>query len=253
MFGSERRWDEPNSLKRWWLAAFGWRQIGPRIRYWHIEQALRGAAPRSMVELGCGWGQNVFALRRRFPKATLVGIDPDRRALALARRIAQHAEGAPVHWIEAAAPPWPAQAAGPFDAALVVDVLEYIAEDRAVLAGIRERLRPGGLLLVHVPRRITEQRRILPVSHEVPGHARPEYTRAEIRATVEAAGFTVRDIRGTFGFWGTLAWELGRLIERLGPAAALLFPMLLPLARLDCWGRRVDGNGYFMIAEPRHG
>lgn len=252
-FGAERRHVEPSAIKRLWLSWFGWRQLGPRIRYWHVERALHGVAPRRILEVGCGWGQNLFALRRKFPQASLTGLDPDRRAIALARRVGEHVAGPPVEWIEAGVPPMPAEAAGPFDAALMIDVLEYIADDRAALSSVRERLSPQGLLLLHVPRRITAQRRVLPVSHGVPGHARPEYTKEDLMAVVDASGFAIRDVRGTFGFWGTLAWELGRLSERLGPVAALLFPLLLPLARLDCWGRRTDGNGYLVIAEPRHG
>jgi SAM-dependent methyltransferase len=41
--------------------------------------------------------------------------------------------------------------AGPFDAILLMQVLEHITSPRAVLEEIRGALRPGGILLVEVP------------------------------------------------------------------------------------------------------
>ncbi len=248
-FGSERAWFEPNPLKRLWLRWWGWRQIGPRIRWGHMQRAIGDAPPRRVLEAGCGWGQNLFALRRRFPEAQLVGVDCDAAALAEAQRMAVHLAGPPVEFVQERLPALAVD--GAFDMILMVDVLEYIEEDAVVLRRLRALLAPGGRLLLHVPRRISQQRRVLPVSHDIPGHARPEYTRDEIVALVQSSGFRVTRIRPTFGWWGTVAWEAGRFCEHWRSLAALTYPALLLLAWLDVLAAPRDGNGYLVIAQPQ--
>lgn len=42
-------------------------------------------APARILEVGCGTGKNLVALARRFPQATVTGVDLSERMLALAR------------------------------------------------------------------------------------------------------------------------------------------------------------------------
>ena len=248
-FGSERRYVEPRRLNRFLLRLGGWRQVGPWLRYWHVERTISACQPARILEAGCGWGQNLFALQRRFPEAELIGVDCDTAALELGRRIAARLPGPQPKFVcgDLHAVSFP----GVFDLMLMVDVLEYVADDAQVLRRCRELLADGGRFVLHVPRRATEQRRILPVSHEIPGHARPEYTRQEIMGKVQVAGFELEEVRATFGFWGTLAWELGRICERVRPCGVIGFPFLLLLARLDCWDQAREGNGYLLVAHRR--
>lgn len=245
LFGSERAWLEPNALKRVWLYLWGWRQVGPRIRYGHLLKGISGRKPVRVLEAGCGWGQNLFALHRCFPQAQLMGVDADAQALALAAAIARFLPKADIRFICARLPELPVE--GLFDVVLVVDVLEYIGEEETTLQRLNEALAENGLLLLHVPRRVSEQRCLLGVSHGICGHVRPEYTREEIAAKVAAAGFHLLSVRATFGFWGTLAWELGRLSERMG-VLAIVFPLLLPFIWLDVATAPKDGNGYLVMA-----
>ncbi len=250
--GSERSVVEPRRLNRALLRLLGWRQLGPRVRYWHISRALDGRQPRRVFEAGCGWGQNLFALQRRFPQATMVGVDADAVMIVMARQIAAQLPGLQPTFVVGDL--HTVSLEGMFDLILMSDVLEYLSDDQQVLRRCHDWLVPGGRFVLHVPRRITEQRRILPVSHETPGHVRPEYTKEEIVAKMHTAGFKLPQVRETFGWWGTLAWESFRLCERrLRPLSALAFPKLLGIARLDCWGRIRNGNGYLLVAHRRGG
>jgi len=245
-FGSERRYVESQPLKRLWLQLFGWRQLGPWLRYWHVERAVADLQPARVLEVGCGWGQNLFALQRQFPSAELIGVDADTQALAIARRIVEYQPTTHIRFLHAVLPALPVT--GLFDLILMVDVLEYIVDDVAVLDRLRSILHPQGRFILHVPRRITEHRRYLPVSHATPGHVRPEYTREEIVNKVRAAGFEITQVRMTFGCWGTVAWECARVVERLRPLGAAVFPILLGIARLECWKEPHDGNDYLIVA-----
>ena len=74
-----------------------------------------------------------------------------------------------------------------FDVAGAFDVLEHVAEDREVLASMGRALRPGGGLVVTVP----QHRWLWSETDRYSGHER-RYTRRELVAKVESAGFEVR-------------------------------------------------------------
>ena len=91
--GSERAVVESRPLHSLLLQLMGWRQLGPRLRYWHVQRSIPGARPTRIFEAGCGWGQNLFALQRRFAEADCLGADRDGAMIELARRIASHLPG----------------------------------------------------------------------------------------------------------------------------------------------------------------
>jgi ubiquinone/menaquinone biosynthesis C-methylase UbiE len=73
-----------------------------RERYWRrVLVELVDARPgERIVDSGCGTGTLLLALARRYPDCRFVGIDPDPRVLAIARRKAAAARVA-IDWIEA--------------------------------------------------------------------------------------------------------------------------------------------------------
>lgn len=100
--------------------------------------------------------------------------------------------------------------AATFDAVLCSEVLEHVADPRAVAAELARVLRPGGQLLVSVPS--TYQ------LHELP-HDYWRYTPQGLRATLERNGFAVDEVlrRGT---WGSVVGDL--VIKRAHSGAAKL-------------------------------
>lgn len=82
-----------------------------------------------------------------------------------------------------------------FDCIVSIDVLEHLDGDRRFLAELRRVLRPGGRLIVTVPNgdpRLLANRIKwrLGMTPEIYGHTRAGYTAAELRDSVERAGFT---------------------------------------------------------------
>ena len=76
-----------------------------------------------------------------------------------------------------------------FDVVGAFDVLEHLVEDESALAQMFNAARPGGGLLVTVP----QQRYLWSASDEYAMHQR-RYSRAELRAKVESAGFQIERI-----------------------------------------------------------
>jgi ubiquinone/menaquinone biosynthesis C-methylase UbiE len=65
------------------------RLLGARDAHWQLV-AQAGVEPGATVlEIGCGTGNVLLLVARAVPGATVIGLDPDPRALALARRKAR--------------------------------------------------------------------------------------------------------------------------------------------------------------------
>ena len=113
----------------WWI----------RSRFLLIDQLLnRFSSAKSLrvLEIGCGTGVNLRYLEQHYANklAHLTGTDPDAEPFTQGKITIQKEIPA-----------------GEFDLVLAMDVLEHTATPIALLAQIRDRLRPGGHLLVTVP------------------------------------------------------------------------------------------------------
>jgi arsenite methyltransferase len=111
-----------------------------------VREALAASPGERVLDVGCGPGFYAEELLGEVgPEGSVVGIDasPDMLAVA-ARRCADHANA---EFREGDATALPVEAAD-FDAALCVQVLEYVADPTAALAQMRRALRPGGRVVV---------------------------------------------------------------------------------------------------------
>ncbi|MCO5985709.1 methyltransferase domain-containing protein [Actinoallomurus spadix] len=123
-----------------------------RERLWRSLLAMH-VAPRPgdvIVDVGCGTGSTALLISRVEPGARIVGVDPDERVLAVARRKAD-AAGAAVDW-RAGMGDALAETVGDGPADTVVSSLVLhqcpLTMKRAVLASMHEVLRPGGKLVI---------------------------------------------------------------------------------------------------------
>jgi ubiquinone/menaquinone biosynthesis C-methylase UbiE len=66
-----------------------------QARQTRLDQAPLHSGGRAL-DIGCGTGTFAVALKQRHPSVEIVGVDPDERALARARRKAEHAGVAPI-------------------------------------------------------------------------------------------------------------------------------------------------------------
>ena len=121
--------------------------IADAVRRRRLVRAAIGASPgEHILDVGCGPGFYCAELLEEVgPKGGVVGVDRSPQMLALAaRRCEGHAN---VEFREGDATSLPVQDAG-FDAALCVQVLEYVPDVAAALAELRRTLRPGGRVVV---------------------------------------------------------------------------------------------------------
>jgi 2-polyprenyl-3-methyl-5-hydroxy-6-metoxy-1,4-benzoquinol methylase len=101
-----------------------------------------------ILDVGCGFGLFAAYFGQTHPRRRIVGVDPDRRRIGIARDVAarlrldQHAF--------MVGDVRDAELGGPYDAAYVLDVMHHLppTDQRHVLERLRAALLPGGMLLV---------------------------------------------------------------------------------------------------------
>jgi ubiquinone/menaquinone biosynthesis C-methylase UbiE len=175
------------------------------IAGYRLSEALRFLPERGHVlEVGCGAGRFLRALAAARPGLALAGCDVSRATLA---RLAALAPG--IETRLASADAIPARDAE-FDAVLLLDVLEHVAEPRAMLAEIRRVLVPGGVLHAHIPCEGDPRSlwRWLPArvdwKRRFGGHVQ-RFRREEVLAAIEQTGFELLRVRGSLHLLGNVA------------------------------------------------
>ena len=179
--------------RHWWFSA------RRRILDGVIERIVKPPKRARILEVGCGTGHNL-AMLSRFGEVEASELDP------VARQLASERLGRTV--LEAALPDLSMFPAGSYDLIALLDVLEHVPDDRASLAAILTRLKPGGALLLTVP--------INPwmwSAHDAAHHHHRRYRKREI---------------------GAMARDAGYEIELLSPFNTLLFP---PIAAARAIGK----------------
>ena len=178
------------------------------IAGYRLAEALRFVPARGRVlEVGCGAGRFLRAVRAARPGLVLVGADVSRSALAMLASIASDIE-------TRLATPYALPARdGEFDAVLLLDVLEHLEDPAGMLAEIRRVLVPGGVLHAHVPcegdprslwRWLPGQRGAGAWKRRFGGHVQ-RFRRHELLALIEAAGFEILRVRGSLHLIGNIA------------------------------------------------
>ena len=109
-----------------------------------IVEALAAAAPQTVLDVGCGWGELMLRILAAAPAATGIGIDTDPEALARARaNAAERGLAGRVTLREAPAP----REHEPADLVVCIGSDHAYGGQADALAFLFELVRPGGQLL----------------------------------------------------------------------------------------------------------
>jgi 2-polyprenyl-3-methyl-5-hydroxy-6-metoxy-1,4-benzoquinol methylase len=136
----------------------------------HVGLPAKGRA----LDVGCGNGVFLRALSQFAPGWALAGTELSDQHREAVRRI----EG--VEDLYACPPD---QVPGRFDLITMVHVLEHVPEPRDILGRLRNKLTPGGLLVVEIPNYLQNPFDLLVADHST------HFTPATVRALVESVGY----------------------------------------------------------------
>jgi 2-polyprenyl-3-methyl-5-hydroxy-6-metoxy-1,4-benzoquinol methylase len=227
-----------------------------RVRTAHMLNIIRRLdLPQDacILDAGCGRGTLLFQLAKAYPCHQLFGIEVDEVLVKEGRQIAQKLNAGNIRFslgnlCEVA--DW----GGPFHIIIAVDVLEHILNDVAVLSNMRSALRKDGKLILHLPLRHQQQKRIIPTfrTHMVDNHVRDEYTLDNILNKLAQANLKLENLHYSFGWAGELSFELNNLfwqnkILRIF-GALLTYPIACLLAFYDTQQCLKKGNSFIVLA-----
>jgi len=114
-----------------------------------LLNAVPLAAPRTVVDVGCGPGNSTELLVERYPEATVSGFDSSAEMLTAARKRLPK-----VAFAQASAETWTPQA--PPDLIYANAVFQWVPDHVAVLVRLAGALAPGGALAVQMPDNLDE-------------------------------------------------------------------------------------------------
>ncbi len=160
-----------------------------------VSQAVAGLPPgHRVLEIGCGDGNVLRFLERACPDAVLVGMDLYDEGLQYARR-----RTSSCHLVRGDVTQSPFGTT--FQVIGMFDVLEHIADDRAILRDLWNLLDHRGTLLLTVP----AHGHLWSHFDEAAGHCR-RYRLDDLRAKLEEAGYQVEYLTQYMASIHPLVW-----------------------------------------------
>jgi ubiquinone/menaquinone biosynthesis C-methylase UbiE len=168
-----------------WSGAWGdIQRLGPVHRR-QTEELLKLVTRlnvRTVLDVGCGSGDNLAALKHAMPQLELSGVDVSPEALALA---AQRVPGASLRGLDVQSENLNER----FDLVMAIQVIEHLADDRAALCNMARMAKQWVL--------VTTMRGHMRPSENSIGHLR-NYSDNDLREKAASAGLEVVDLFG----WG---------------------------------------------------
>lgn len=176
--------------RHWWYRAR--REVLAAL----IRRLVEPASNAQILEIGCGTGHNLEMLGG-FGHVDALELDEEMRSFA-EQRLGRSVMSAPL-------PELADVADEHYDLIGAFDVIEHIDDDRAALASIASKLRPGGKFVMTVP-----AHQWMWSAHDVVNHHRRRYSKRGLKALVESSPLKLDSI----GYFNSLLFPLA-VAERL--------------------------------------
>ena len=233
-----------NDAQTFWLENL---QQADRYNNWIFEQ-IKPYLGNSVLEVGCGNGNFTVFLAKEC--SSVMGIDLDSEYVELARTRLQQktlAQKTEINIIQGDVLELDTDQR--FDAIALLDVLEHIEDDVAILQKLNRLLKPGGNLIVKVP----ALNSLYGEMDRAIGHYR-RYSNRTIAETFAKANLSVPKT-WYFNLAGIPGWWLNSvLLQKTNPPAGQvgLFNRVVPiLEKLEKWVTPPVGLSLFAIAQSK--
>jgi 2-polyprenyl-3-methyl-5-hydroxy-6-metoxy-1,4-benzoquinol methylase len=202
------------------------------VKHLMAEESLPERA--YVLEVGCADGIMTFQVARRYRQWMVCGLDADQRSIESARLVKARSGINNVDFHVHFAPHLEFVKAASCDGVLLLDVIEHVQEDRALLSEVFRVLKPGGFVILSVP--TPNYPRVFGRHfHSSVGHVREGYWQRNLESLFRASGFEVDSSKPyTFppsAFACSIFYRL--LLGRRG-LPVLFSPLLDLVCRLDC-------------------
>ncbi len=239
-------------LQALYIRIFGIPEIGFQVRGMYFRKALRTITnfkPTKILDAGCGIGSYVYYVAMLYPNTRIDGWEIDRKKLAFAKNFFKDLRINNVHFTYGDITK-KQEGSNVYDFIMTIDVLEHIKDYRKALKNFYTLLKSGGYVYIHTPQ--IHQKRFFSQfkSWEHIDHVREGFEPKKLSADLEKIGFKVISLEHTFGFFGSLAWELNHLLlSKSFVLAGLAFPILYILALMDRYTHNYRGLAASYLAQ----
>ncbi len=202
------------------------------LRAWHIQRELKqweslNPGPKHILDAGSGFGQYSYFMARKFPKASIYGVDVKEDEIASCQRFFKQVGFNQVVFNTTDLTTYTSSET--YDLILSVDVMEHIEEDVQVFKNFCASLKPGGMLLISTP----SDQGGSDVKEEgdesfIGEHVRDGYGIKEIKDKLYQAGFSRVKARYSYGGPGKISWRLSMKYPILMLNTSKVFYIILP-------------------------
>ena len=170
--------------RHWWYRA------RRRIIADLIRREVRPGPNARILELGCGTGHNL-AMLAGFGHVDGLELDDEAREMS-AKRLGREIMSSPLPELKGVADRH-------YDLVGAFDVIEHIDDDRAALASIATKLKPGGKFVMTVP-----AHQWMWTAHDVVNHHKRRYSKRSLRRLIEGSPLKLDRI----GYFNSLLFPL---------------------------------------------
>jgi SAM-dependent methyltransferase len=228
--------------------------VGKRLKLRNLNHVLPALDlhPHDILDAGAEDATFVYWLADHFPEARVTAVDIDAEAIASCQDALPASYAGRVSFGVSYFSELEPES---FDLITAFDVLEHIEDDAAAARDLFRALRPGGSLLVHVPRNVWTHRdgrqEVVPDDEAWKinaGHVRMGYSPESLGNLLEGAGFDVTDTQLWLRRWGVVAHETYARVERIVPLRLVTLPITDTAAVLDRRRPEAEGNTVFVRA-----
>lgn len=238
-------------LQSIYIKVFGIPEIGFQVRGLYFRKALkyiRNFSPERVLDVGSGIGVFVFYLSKLFPEALVDGWEIDKQKINYTTDLKKEFcvdnsnfvyRDIIVNNTEKSI----------YDFIVTIDVLEHIKNYKKALENIYALLKPKAYLYIHIPQE--KQKRFFSEfrSWEHEDHVRVGFNPKDFIKELKRMGYKIVLEDYTFGYFGSLAWELNhKLLKRSLVLAGIAYPFLYLLSLLDIVLKNNYGLGVSILA-----
>ena len=180
--------------RHWWYCAR--REVVAAL----IERLARPPAGGAILEIGCGTGHN-FKMLGRFGHVDALELDDEARAIS-EKRLGRSIMSAPL-------PELVGVPERRYDLIGAFDVIEHIDDDRAAIASIARRLKPGGKFVMTVP-----AHQWMWSAHDTVNHHRRRYSKSGLTKLINGSPLKLDRV----GYFNSLLFPVA-IAERMASKA----------------------------------
>lgn len=200
--------EDPYSVEKNLSSAFHRRRFDVTLAL--IAEAVANEQSPTILDLGCGQGHITQAIKERFPRAMVSGLD---RSVSAIRYANENFCGIEFVVGDAMDAPY---VAGQFDVVVCNNLYEHVPDPLRLLAGIKAMLRCGGSVIISTPSRYRTPnllRALLgkPIALMSPYHV-TEYTVGQVREQLAYGGFDVTRTLSRYVPSGSLKIRIAHLV-----------------------------------------